>query len=356
MARYPAPMIERDTSIAPCVSVVMAVRNGARHVSEAVESILAQTFEDFEFLIVDDASTDQTQSILENYAQKDRRIRVMRNAQNIGPYPSANRALSEARGDLIARTDADDRSAPERLMRQVAFLAQRPDHLLVGSGYRSIDAAGAVQFLKPNPMDDFAARWTSCFRMPMVHPSFCFRARLPDGAPVRYREDGFAAQDYALVGDLLAAGKVGCIADTLVDYRMHAENITSTRMVEQYEMARTVAMRILAATTDSATAESFAPFFAALYRGQSRKKGAFAASALAFRRLIAEIGTREQRSWLRRRAAGFLAEAFVEPGDRARGALKYLGHAPDFCIPLMLRALEVKGVLKFDPTPGDGTD
>ena len=332
----------------------MAVRNGARHLAEAVESIRAQTYRDFEFLIVDDASDDETPQMLNGFAARDGRIRIIRNDANIGPYPSANRTLGVAKGDLIARIDADDRCAPDRLRRQAAFLDEHPDHLLVGCGYRSIDVDGAVRFQKPNPMDDFALRWTACFRMPIVHPGFCFRARLPNGTPVRYREGGFAAQDYALVGDLLAAGKAACIAEPLVDYRMHAANISSTRRAEQNETAATVAARVLTATANAETAARFTPFFAALYGDATPAPGDLAATAAAFRDLIAVQPTRRRRSWATRRAAGYLAEAFIRPPRRFGGLINFVRSAPDFCAPLGLRALEAKGALRPDPTPGEG--
>lgn len=337
------------------VSVVMAVRNGAHHLSEAIESILAQTFGDYEFLIVDDASDDQTPDILDRFARREDRIQIIRNDQNIGPYPSANRALTIAKGDIIARIDADDRCTPDRLMRQVGFLDTHPEHLLVGSGYRSIDASGRVLFQKPNPMDDFAVRWTACFRMPMVHPSFSFRARLADGAPVKYREDGFAAQDYSLVADLLAVGKVACLAEPLVDYRMHVANISSTRRADQNRIAETVAKRVLAATSDEQNVDRFDRFFAALYRQEPCGSNDLAASAQAFRDLISEMDTQKQRSWTRRRAAGYLADAFVKPNNLASGVIQFVSNARDFCIPLALRTLEVKGVIKIDPTPGGDT-
>lgn len=336
----------------PRVSVVMAVKNGARHLREAIESIQAQTFADYEFLIVDDASDDETPDLLRHAAQGDDRIRILRNDRNIGPYPSANRAMAEARGEIIARLDADDRCAPDRLRRQVDFLDRHPDHLLVGSGYRSIDASGRARFLKPNPMDDFAVRWTACFRMPMVHPGFCFRARLPDGTPVRYREDAFVAQDYALAADLLAAGKAACIGDTLVDYRMHEVNISSTRKVEQNKAAVGVARRVLEATADAETAHGFAPFYNALYGVEGAAQNDLAAAAQAFRKLITKMPTAKQRSWLKRRSAGYLAEAFIKPSQRVWGMQEFLRAAPDFLLPFCFRLAEVKGVLKPDPTPG----
>src|SRR6266446_6576122 len=104
------------------LSVIMAVRNGEQYVSEAIESVLAQSVTDFEFLIVDDASTDGTPRILSEYQRRDSRICVWHNQSNLGPYPSANRALMRARGRFVARHDGDDISPPERFAIQLAAL------------------------------------------------------------------------------------------------------------------------------------------------------------------------------------------------------------------------------------------
>src|SRR5690606_198612 len=105
---------------APVVSVVMAVRNGERHLREAIDSILHQAYPDFELILIDDASTDRTADILASYG--DDRIRVLRNDRHLGLSASLNRGIREARGRYIARLDADDVAEPERFARQVDFL------------------------------------------------------------------------------------------------------------------------------------------------------------------------------------------------------------------------------------------
>lgn len=340
----------------PRLSVIMTVRNGAEHIEEAIGSILGQTFNDFEFLIVDDGSDDATPDILARYAKADGRIRLMRNEASIGPYPSANRALEVARAPVVARMDADDISAPDRLARQHAFLEAQPDHLLVGSGYRSIDARGRQRHLKLNPMDDFALRWTARYRMPMVHPSFCFRARYPDGSPVRYRADYPVAQDYALVCDLIAKGKAASIGDPLVEYRMHQGNISTTRRRDQDRAAHEIARRILRAEVSPGVAEGFEPFLAVHYSASPPDRAAFSASVRAFVRAIDADPSPRRRRWMRRRAAGFLAEAFLKDqttlASRAAWAAHYAVGAPGLLLPFAARVAEVRGWMRADPAPG----
>src|SRR5688572_10745849 len=103
----------------PRVSILMAVFNGIPYVEEAIASVLAQSFTDFEFLVVDDASTDGTAAILERFARLDPRVRVLRMPVNSGPVLAANRGLQEVRGPLLARLDADDVCRADRLALQV---------------------------------------------------------------------------------------------------------------------------------------------------------------------------------------------------------------------------------------------
>ena len=111
----------------PKISVVMPVLNGEKYLAEAIESILNQTFQDFEFIIVDDGSTDQTPEILRSYANKDSRIQIVTNPINRGIGYSRNRGIALSRGEYIANMDADDLCLPERFEKQVRFLDSHPD-------------------------------------------------------------------------------------------------------------------------------------------------------------------------------------------------------------------------------------
>ncbi|HEY9660554.1 MAG TPA: glycosyltransferase, partial [Allocoleopsis sp.] len=126
----------------PQISVLMAVYNGSRYVAEAIESILNQTFTDFEFLIIEDGSTDNTVQILQDYANRDPRIKLIQNEQNIGLTKSLNKGLKLAQGKYIARQDADDVSLPHRFEQQIAVFAQNPAAVLVSCSLELIDATG----------------------------------------------------------------------------------------------------------------------------------------------------------------------------------------------------------------------
>ena len=118
-------------AVQPKISVVMPAYNAENYIREAIDSILAQTFRDFEFLIIDDGSTDHTVEIIRSYS--DSRIRLYQNERNMGVAATLNRGLDLARGEYIARMDADDISLPERFAKQAAYMDAHPDVAVCGS-------------------------------------------------------------------------------------------------------------------------------------------------------------------------------------------------------------------------------
>lgn len=124
----------------PRLSVIMPVYNAERYVGEAIESILKQTYTDFELLIADDASTDSTKEVINNYAALDKRIKTSHNSKNEGKVKTANRLFECCRGDLVTVHDGDDISLPTRLQLQVDFMEKNKDFALVGCAFKSIIA------------------------------------------------------------------------------------------------------------------------------------------------------------------------------------------------------------------------
>jgi len=122
----------------PKVSVIMPVYNTETYVAQAIESILAQTFTDFEFIIVDDGSTDRTPAILDAFSRSDNRVRIIHNPVNRGPAACRNIGLNNSSGEYIALMDADDISKPERLAKQSAYLHNHPDVFVLGSSVQKL--------------------------------------------------------------------------------------------------------------------------------------------------------------------------------------------------------------------------
>lgn len=140
----------------PRVSAIMSVFNGAGHLKESIESILAQTCRDFELLIIDDGSEDNTLEIMHDYAVKDERIKIIRNQENIGLTKSLNRAMKQATATYIARHDADDVAAPNRFEEQLDALENKPEYDVVGTNCYFVDTNGEVidKGFRSHYMDD----------------------------------------------------------------------------------------------------------------------------------------------------------------------------------------------------------
>ena len=128
----------------PAISVLMSVYNGGRYLADSIRSILDQSFGDFEFLIVDDASSDGSLEIIEEFACNDKRIVILRNECNLGLTRSLNLGLDRARGKYIARQDADDISLPKRLEKQWEFLEANHEIGVMGTAYYLINACGEI--------------------------------------------------------------------------------------------------------------------------------------------------------------------------------------------------------------------
>jgi glycosyltransferase involved in cell wall biosynthesis len=220
----------------PKVTVLLAVRDGEPYVQAAVASILEQTFTDFEFLVVDDASSDRTAEIVESFA--DPRIRLLRNHRNVGQVPSLNRGLREARGEYVARIDADDISLPRRLERQTALLDAQPSVGLVGAWMNVVDERGRSVTRLDARIDD-KVRFvfeTLTMHVLIAHPAAAYR-RKPVLELGGYDERTGPAEDKDLWRRLLLAGwDARIVAEPLVVYRLHDAQLSQTQAAYQREV------------------------------------------------------------------------------------------------------------------------
>lgn len=215
----------------PLVSVLMPVFNGERHLRDAIDSLLAQTFEDFELIIVNDGSTDQTSDILADYS--DSRLIILDNDGNRGIAYSMNRALHAARGEYVARLDGDDVALPERLAIHVGFLKDNPELLFAAGGINLIDEHGQ-RFGRYCPaITASGIAWTSFFKMPIANPTFIFRRAKIIQQQIKHSEDFPTADDYAFLNEVLKLGSGVVLADPLVDYRVHSGSTSVFRRPEQ---------------------------------------------------------------------------------------------------------------------------
>lgn len=217
----------------PKISVLMSVYNGSPYLQESVESILNQTFSDFEFIIIDDCSIDNSRKIIEEYAKKDRRITLIVNEENLGLTKSLNKGLKVAKGEYIARQDADDISLPKRLEKEVFVLAKHSDVVLVSCEMEEIDAEGNITGISRRACDSNLVAWHLLFHNHLGgHSQVMFR-REPTINLGGYCEDYRYAQDYELWGRLLKLGKIVILPDVLLKQRSHNKSISNSKKSEQ---------------------------------------------------------------------------------------------------------------------------
>jgi hypothetical protein len=208
----------------PRVSFLMAVFNGAATVGEAVGSIMAQGFSDFELLVVDDGSTDESAEIVRGMG--DERVRVVSCGRNLGLSGALNFGLSQVRGELVARMDADDVCLPQRAAVQVKFLEQHPQVGVVGSFVETFSEHGARDVVKyPTAAELVGA--TMLFRSALAHPAVMFRRSALAG--LQYEPDFRYAQDYALWLECVKKGiLLANVDEVLLRYRLHGGQLSAS--------------------------------------------------------------------------------------------------------------------------------
>lgn len=203
----------------PLVSVVMPAYNCEKFIAAAIESILSQTLKDFEFIIVDDCSTDKTGIIVRSYLKKDKRIKLIRNRKNLQIAKTLNKAVAMARADIIVRMDSDDYSYPQRLEMQYKFLKSHPKVAVVGANMDIMNSKGKIISKREYPSKSEDLKKISFRYSPFAHPSVVFRKKI---------FDEFGGYDYKMVPceDIDLWFKIGSkyelanIPKTLLKYRM----------------------------------------------------------------------------------------------------------------------------------------
>jgi glycosyltransferase involved in cell wall biosynthesis len=208
----------------PEVTVLMSVYNGEPFLRASIESILNQSFKDFEFIIIDDGSTDNSCKIIESY--KDKRVRFYKNSYNIGLAASLNRGLKYAKADLIARQDADDISMPERLNKQVRFMHKNSNIVLIGSQGRDIDENGRNLGIIRKPVLNNSIKWFLIFDNPFIHTSVMFRRENVLRCFNGYNETFICSQDYELWSKIATLFPVANMNTVLVEKRNAAGSVT----------------------------------------------------------------------------------------------------------------------------------
>lgn len=218
----------------------MSAYNAEKYIKEAINSILNQTFRDFEFIIINDGSTDSTRNIILSY--KDSRIKLIDNKKNIGLTRSLNGGLRAAKGEYIARIDADDSSMSARLEEQVNFLDTHKDIAVVGSWTLIIDEKDGKTFVIKNNCGPIIIKWDGIFKNQIVHSSALFRKKTIEEAGY-YEEKYRCAQDFDLWFRVSRKYKIANLPKILTKNRIHGQSITET--LETSKMQKQFVLEII---------------------------------------------------------------------------------------------------------------
>lgn len=216
----------------PRISVIMPAYNAEKYIAEAIDSILGQTYSDFEFIIINDCSRDRTEEIILSY--DDPRIVYIMNEENLGVAATLNKGLAIAKGEYIARMDADDISMPERFKKQMAYLNKHQNYGVCGSNTILFgEEIESTQFVFPKKHSEICGDiW---FNSTFAHPSVMIRASVIKQYQLCYDHSFEGVEDYHLWHKLLQVCEGYNIQEPLLRYRLHSNQVTQAHKGKQFE-------------------------------------------------------------------------------------------------------------------------
>ncbi|KKP59495.1 MAG: Glycosyl transferase family 2 [Candidatus Gottesmanbacteria bacterium GW2011_GWA1_34_13] len=207
------------------VSVIMPVRNGSVFMVKAINSIVNQTYKNWELLIIDDASSDSTRTVMQEFKkQYPAKIRLFKTKRNLGAFAAANTVIQRAKGKYLAPMDSDDIAHFERLEKQVKFLHQNPNVILVGSNAEIIDQNDNLTGYKKYGLTHEEIYQQMSLINPIVHPSCMIRKSMLPNPQKLYLTNFGVNSDYFTFFQLLNYGKFANLPENLLSYRIHGKN------------------------------------------------------------------------------------------------------------------------------------
>lgn len=227
----------------PRVSVLLPVFNGEAYLIGAIESILSQSYQDFEILVVDDGSTDRTPDLLKQLQSRDSRLRVFTLEHNQGISSALNTGLQHARGELIARLDADDICLPDRFQRQVDYFQSHPEVGLLGGNCTVINAKGRIIAYWFYPTSDLAIRWKMLFHNAFINSTMMFRREVAEGE--QFFTIRNLSEDYDFWLALLDRTQAANLPTSLILYRKHDQSLSSTNSRKQRLLTSQISQQAL---------------------------------------------------------------------------------------------------------------
>lgn len=201
------------------VSIIMPVFNAQDFLSQSIESILNQTYSNFEFIIVDDASTDKSWSIIKSYSRKDKRIKIFRNQKNHGVSFTSNKAIKLCQDQFLARMDADDISFPDRIEKQLNYLQKNPQTVAVGAQCVVINKFNQVIGYKNFPLNHPELQQMIFWAIPLQQPSCMINLQKLPPSFHWYASNSTSAEEVDLIFKLMQYGQIANLKDNLLFYR-----------------------------------------------------------------------------------------------------------------------------------------
>lgn len=231
---------------APRVSVLMPAYNSEKYIAESIESILNQTFTDFEFIIINDGSTDSTARIIKKYAKHDNRIKFINHSKNKGLVGVLNEGLGLVRGEYIARMDSDDISLPTRFAKQVAYMDAHPECGVLGTAFQMF---GDRETIIIHPKHVYIIDLV--YGCPVGHPTAMLRKSVMDTHEFRYDKNYKHAEDFELWSRMIMSTEIHNLPEILLNYRWANTNISVVHAEEQKQITQRIKHNILNKLTNN---------------------------------------------------------------------------------------------------------
>lgn len=212
----------------PLVSVLLPCYNAEQYVEETIDSLLKQTYSNFEIIALNDCSTDKTLAILNELAKKDNRIKVFNNEQNLKLIKTLNKGIELCNGEFIARMDSDDIALPRRFEKQVSFFQENPDHDIVSTQFSTFKTGSDKLSPHSNPIRNEELQAYLLFKSGICHPASMIRKTLFTELGFRFEEEYLHVEDYALWSKAIYKTKLANIGgEPLLLYRIHQTQVSS---------------------------------------------------------------------------------------------------------------------------------
>ncbi len=210
----------------PLISIILPVYNSSAYLKQALDSVLTQTYSNWELIAIDDASTDHSLNILNSYAKKSSKIKVFSHTPNQGIAHTLNKALKHVQGQYVARMDADDIMLPDRLQKQLKYLLKHPKTIIVGGQCQLIDTQDKIIGKKTFPTDHQQIYQLAFIRSPLQHPAVMINTSLLPKKFSWYHSDQVSSEDLDLYFKLFQYGKAANLSDTIIKYRQNPQGLS----------------------------------------------------------------------------------------------------------------------------------